>query len=90
LTLRIPSCSRRRRACRRTHRPGSRALDPDPDLERFLANVDARAEQLDDPRLLDREQLVPDGRELGEQDSDLALGNVFLAFRKSMAGTASR
>jgi hypothetical protein len=52
-------------------------------------HIDPLDEELDNACLLGREQLVPDSGEVGEQDGDLALGNVFLAFRESMAGTAS-
>ena len=45
------------------------ALGPDPHLERVLLHVDPLDQQLDDPRLLGREQLVPDRGEVGEQDA---------------------
>lgn len=42
-------------------------LGPDAHLERVLLNIDPLDEELDDPRLLGREQLVPDRGEVGEQ-----------------------
>jgi hypothetical protein len=44
-----------------------------------LLDVDPLDEELHDPRLLDWEQLVPDGGEVGEQDGDLALGDLAVA-----------
>jgi hypothetical protein len=40
--------------------PNHRVLDPDPHLDRLLANVDALDERLHDARLFGREQLAPD------------------------------
>jgi hypothetical protein len=37
-------------------------------LERVLLDVDTLDKKLDDPRLLGREQLVPDRGEVGEQN----------------------
>jgi hypothetical protein len=44
-----------------------------------------------DPRLLGREQLGPDRGEVGEQDGDLALGEVLiaLALRRQVLATSS-
>ena len=47
-------------------------------------------QQLDDPRLLGGEQLVPDRGEVGEQDSDLALGDLVPALSLRNAGRGSR
>jgi hypothetical protein len=55
------------------------ALSPDPHLQRALLHVDPLDEQLHDPSLLGREQLVPDRGEVGEQDRDLALGDLVVA-----------
>jgi hypothetical protein len=58
-------------------------------------NVDALDEQLDNPRLLDGEELIPDCRKVGQQDRDLALGDgVVLSLaaaqvRASSSGAAS-
>ena len=41
--------------------------------------VDPLDQELDDPRLLGGEQLVPDRGEAGEQAGDLALGDLVLA-----------
>jgi hypothetical protein len=41
-------------------------------------NIDPLDEELDDARLLGREQLVPDGGEIREQDGDLAFRDVVL------------
>jgi hypothetical protein len=43
----------------------SEPLSPDVNLERILPHIDALDEQLDDPRLLGGEHLVPDCCELG-------------------------
>jgi hypothetical protein len=55
------------------------SLGPDPHPERVLLHVDPLDQELDDPGLLGREQLVPDRRKIGEQDRDLALGDLVLA-----------
>jgi hypothetical protein len=52
------------------------ALSPDPHLERALLHVHPLHKELDDARLLGGEQLAPDRGEVGEQDRDLALGDV--------------
>ena len=67
------------RRCSLRAGPNHRALGPDPHLERILLHVDPLDEELDDPRLLGGEQLVPDRGEVGEQDRDLALGDLVLA-----------
>ena len=54
-------------------------LGPDPHLQRVLLHVDPLDEQLDDARLLGGEQLAPDRGEVGEQNRDLALGDLVLA-----------
>jgi hypothetical protein len=46
------------------------ALSPDPHLQHVLPHVGTLDEQLDDPRLLGREQLGPDRGELRQQDRD--------------------
>jgi hypothetical protein len=43
----------------------------------FLLHVDPLGEELNDARLLGREQLVPDRGEVREQDRDLAFGDLF-------------
>ena len=45
--------------------------------------VDPLDQELDDPRLLGGEQLVPDRGEAGEQAGDLALGDLVLALALS-------
>jgi hypothetical protein len=42
-------------------------------------HVDPLDEKLDDPRVLGREQLVPDGGELSEENRNLALGDLVFA-----------
>jgi hypothetical protein len=70
---------------------GREALGPDPHLECVLLHVDPPNEQRDDPRLLGRKQLVPDRGEVGEQEGDLALGDVLiaLALRRQVLPTSS-
>jgi hypothetical protein len=55
------------------------ALGPDPHLQCVLLHVDPLNEQLDNARLLGGEQLAPDRGEVGEQDGDLALGDLAVA-----------
>jgi hypothetical protein len=55
------------------------SIGPDPHLESSRLDIDPLDEQLDDPRLLGGEELVPDRGEVGEQDCDLALGDLVLA-----------
>jgi hypothetical protein len=57
-----------------------KALGPDVHLKRILLHVDPLDQELDDPRLLGREQLVPYRGELGEKDGDLALSDLLIAF----------
>jgi hypothetical protein len=54
-------------------------LGPDPHFEAVLLHVHTLDQQLDDACLLGGEQLVPNRGEVGEQESDLALGGVVLA-----------
>jgi hypothetical protein len=66
-------------------------LSPDPHLQRVLLHVDPLDQEMHDPRLLGREQLGPDRGEVGEQDGDLALGDVLiaLALRRQVLATSS-
>jgi len=85
-----PTCSRRAEPQRRSScrsplvalpefcNEARQPLGPDGHLQRVLPHIDALDEQLDDSRLLGREQLVPDRGEVGEQDGNLALGDLVL------------
>jgi hypothetical protein len=62
-------------------------LRPDPHLERVVLHFDPLDEELDDPRLLGGEQLVPDRGEVGEQARDPALGDLRFAVGSSFSGS---
>jgi hypothetical protein len=62
-------------------------LSPDPHLQRVLLHFDPLDEELDDPRLLGGEQLVPDRGEVGEQARDPALGDLRFAVGSSFSGS---
>jgi hypothetical protein len=66
--------------------PNHRAPSPDPHLQRLLLDVDPLHQELDDPRLLGREQFVPDHGEVGEQNRNLALGDLVISSRRRRPG----